>query len=159
MPTKTTVVIIDITNRGGADFGHFEFSNGYRVGYRRDEAMPTGWHTFGGGDTWPEPSAVLYTVVQQYLQTYGPVMLERTVEIENQGTVEQPWGSLRISDGTEAEFAFGRLHVADDIVLTLKHQDGNTPEYIRGLKDELITHLLALDWTLIEAAGAERPAP
>lgn len=162
MSTKrpdTTVVIISIDNRGDADFGYFEFSNGFRVGYRRDEDMSSGWQTMGGGDNWPEPSALLHTVVQQYLKTHGPVMLERTIEIDNQGTREQPWGSLRISDGTEAEFALGRPGVADDVAVILKGQTGNTPEYIKGLREELVAHLAATDWALIEAAGVERTAP
>jgi hypothetical protein len=162
MSTKrpaTTVVIIDIGNRGDADFGYIEFSDGVRVGYRRDEDQPSGWHVVGGGDNWPEPSALRFTVAREYLKTHGPVMLERTIEIDNQGTRERPWGSLRISDGTEAEFALGRLGVADDDVLMLKNQTGNTPQYIKGLTEELVAHLAATDWTLIEAAGIERAAP
>jgi hypothetical protein len=162
MSTKrpaTTVAIIDIGNRGDADFGYIEFSDGVRVGYRRDEDQPSGWQVFGGGDNWPEPDSLRFIVAREYLKTYGPVMLERTIDIDNQGTREQPWGSLRISDGTEAEFALGRPGVADEVTLTLKDQTGNTPQYIKGLREELVAHLAATDWTLIEAAGIERAAP
>lgn len=153
--SKTAIVITEIENRGGADFGFFYYSDGYRVGYRK---LPDGsWYTFEGGKNWPEPSAVLYMLTREYLKTHGPVMLERTIEISNEGSRERPWGTLRISDGTKAEFYISPPGASEGVMLELKNQEGNEPLYIQGLVEELTEHLAAVDWSELPAAGATHP--
>lgn len=151
---QTTIVITGIENRGEADFGYFYFSNGMRVGYRR---VGNEWQAMGGGKHWPEPSPVLLQVVNHYLRTYGPVELERTIDISNEGTPEQPWGIIRISDGTVADFDINRPGTAEAATVVPRHQRDNAPDYIKGLVDELTQVLAEIDWSLFPAEGKAAP--
>lgn len=151
---QTTIVITGIDNRGEADFGYFYFSDGIRVGYRR---LGNGWQAMSGGKHWPEPTPLRLQVVNHYLRTHGPVELERTIDISNEGTREQPWGIVRISDGTEADFDITRPGTPDAVTVVPRHQRDNTPDYIKGLVDEL-THVLAeADWDALPAEGKTAP--
>lgn len=151
---QTAIVITGIDNRGETDFGYFYFSDGVRVGYRR---LGDGWQTFGGGKYWPEPQPVRLQVVDHYLRTHGPVELERTIDISNEGTREQPWGIVRISDGTEADFDITRPGTPDAVTVVLRHQRDNTPDYIKGLVDELTQALAETDWDALPAEGKTAP--
>jgi hypothetical protein len=151
---QTTIVITEIDTRGEADFGHFYFSDGVRVGYRR---LGEGWQTFGGGKYWPEPTPLRLQVVSHYLRTHGPVELERTIDISNEGTPERPWGVIRISDGTVADFDITRPGETDAVTVAPRHQRENTPDYIRWLVDELTQALVETDWSALPAASKTVP--
>lgn len=151
---QTTIVITSIDNRGEADFGYFYFSDGVRVGYRR---VDNRWQVFGGGKYWPEPQPVRLQVVDHYLRTHGPVELERTIDISNQGTREHPWGVILISDGTEADFDITRPGTPDAVTVVPRHQRDNTPDYIKWLVHELTHALAATDWDTLPAEGNAAP--
>jgi len=151
---QTTIVITGIDNRGEADFGYFYFSDGVRVGYRR---VDNRWQAIGGGKYWPEPTPLRLQVVDHYLRTHGPVELERTIDISNQGTREQPWGVIRISDGTEADFDITRPGAVDAVTVVPRHQRDNAPDYIKWLINELTQALAETDWDTLPAEGKTAP--
>jgi hypothetical protein len=97
-------------------------------------------------------------VVREYLHEHGPVMLERAIDIDNQGSIAQPWGSVRISDGTEAEFFVSHPGASDGVMLTLAAQEDNEPSYVEGMVAELIEVLAGVDWSALPAAGKVHPA-